>query len=52
MCLPFWGKVRRKVDQWCADRDMHAKRLWSLWQAWLLDIASGFTNAGRRRFVE
>ena len=31
---------------------MQAKRLWSLWQAWLLDIASGFTNAGRRRFVE
>jgi len=30
----------------------HAKRLWSLWQALLLDIASGFTTAGRRRFVE
>ena len=31
---------------------MQAKRLWSLWQALLLDIAAGFTNAGRRRFVE
>jgi hypothetical protein len=31
---------------------MQAKRLWSLWQALLLDIASGFTTAGRRRFVE
>src|SRR6516165_6452649 len=31
---------------------MQAKRLCSLWQALLLDIASGFTTAGRRRFVE
>jgi hypothetical protein len=31
---------------------MQAKQLWSLWQALLLDIAAGFTNAGRRRFVE
>jgi hypothetical protein len=31
---------------------VHAKRLWSLWQALLLSIALGFTVAGRRRFVE
>jgi hypothetical protein len=31
---------------------VHAKRLWSIWQALLLRIALGFTTAGRRRFVE
>jgi hypothetical protein len=31
---------------------MHAKRLWSAWQALALAVAWGFTQPGRRRFVE
>src|SRR5437588_7738597 len=31
---------------------MHAKHLWSLWQALVLEVALGFTTLGRRRFVE
>ena len=31
---------------------MHAKRLWSAWQALALAVAGGFTEPGRRRFVE
>src|SRR5262245_7178729 len=31
---------------------MHAKRLWSAWQALALAVAWGFTEPGRRRFVE
>jgi hypothetical protein len=31
---------------------MHAKLLWSTWQALALEVAWGFTHQGRRRFVE
>src|SRR5438067_6255451 len=31
---------------------MHASLVWSLWQGLLLDVATSFTEAGRRRFVE
>ena len=32
---------------------MHAKRLWSLWQALVLSMALGFgQQRGRQRFVE
>jgi Transposase DDE domain len=31
---------------------MHATLLWSLWQALALDVATGFTRQGQRRFVE
>lgn len=31
---------------------MHAKQLWSLWQALLGDIALGFTQRGQQRFIE
>jgi DDE superfamily endonuclease len=31
---------------------MHATRVWSLWQALILDIAISFTEPGRRRLVE
>jgi hypothetical protein len=31
---------------------MHGKTLWSLWQALVLEVALGFTEPGRRRFVE
>jgi hypothetical protein len=31
---------------------MHGKQLWSLWQELALDLAAGFTQQGRRRFVE
>src|SRR5947199_10869307 len=31
---------------------MHASLVWSLWQGLLLDVATSFTEPGRRRFVE
>jgi hypothetical protein len=31
---------------------MHATLVWSLWQALILEVAAGFTQPGRRRFVE
>jgi hypothetical protein len=31
---------------------MHATRLWALWQAILLSLAGGFTQQGKKRFVE
>lgn len=31
---------------------MHAIRVWFLWQALVLEVAAGFTQPGRRRFVE
>ena len=31
---------------------MHANEVWSLWQGLALQVAWGFTEPGRRRFVE
>src|SRR5579871_4042681 len=31
---------------------MHANAVWSTWQALVLEVAAGFTTAGRLRFVE
>ena len=31
---------------------MHAIRVWLLWQALVLEVAAGFTQPGRRRFVD
>jgi hypothetical protein len=31
---------------------MHATRLWALWQAILLSLAGGFTQQGKKRFIE
>ncbi|SRR5579871_24786 len=31
---------------------MHANAVWSTWQALVLEVAAGFTQPGRRRFVE
>src|SRR5687768_6505767 len=31
---------------------MQANQLWSLWQDLALEVAAGFTQPGRRRFVE
>jgi hypothetical protein len=31
---------------------MHATPVWSIWQALVLEVAAGFTEPGRRRFVE
>ena len=31
---------------------MHANQVWSLWQDLALQVAWGFTEPGRRRFVE
>lgn len=31
---------------------MNATRLWSLWQALILSLALGFSQPGKRRFVE
>src|SRR6266568_4939103 len=31
---------------------MHAIRVWVLWQALVLEVAAGFSQPGRRRFVQ